>query len=31
MQIEDGLAIPSNRLGTGLTWDEKRLKHLDTL
>jgi mandelate racemase len=31
MQIEDGLAIPSDRLGNGLTWDEKRLKHLDTL
>ena len=31
MRIEDGLAIPSDRLGTGLTWDEKRLKHLDTL
>jgi mandelate racemase len=31
MQIEHGLAIPSGRLGTGLTWDEKRLKHLDTL
>jgi mandelate racemase len=31
MQIKDGLAIPSDRLGAGLTWDEKRLKHLDTL
>jgi mandelate racemase len=31
MQIEGGLAIPSDRVGTGLTWDEKRLKHLDTL
>lgn len=29
MRIEDGLAIPFDRFGTGLTWDEKRLKYLD--
>lgn len=31
LQIEDGLAIPSDRPGAGLTWDEKRLKRLETL
>ena len=31
LQIEDGLAIPSDRPGAGLTWDETRLKRLETL
>lgn len=31
LQLRDGLAIPSDRPGTGLSWDEKRLEHLEML
>ncbi|MER8732142.1 mandelate racemase [Mesorhizobium sp. M1227] len=31
LQILDGMAIPSNRPGAGLSWDEKRLAVLDML
>jgi mandelate racemase len=31
MQVVDGMAIPSCRPGTGLTWDERRLERLQTL
>jgi mandelate racemase len=31
LQIGDGLAIPSDRPGAGLTWDETRLGLLETL
>ena len=31
MRIVDGRALPSDRPGAGLTWDETRLKQLETL
>jgi mandelate racemase len=31
LRIEDGMAIPSDQPGAGLTWDEQRLKRLETL
>lgn len=31
IRIVDGMAIPSDRPGTGLTWDERRLERLETL
>jgi mandelate racemase len=31
MRIVDGMALPSDRSGAGLTWDESRLTRLETL